>query len=292
MRKIIKLLIIDDDRDDYTVIRDLLAGVHHRRYDVDWAPSANHALDLMHRKAYDVCLVDFYLTGTTAVEFIQLASQRGIGVPVIVLTGQDDETAELASQKAGAVEFLPKDDLTWRLLDRSIRYVIETADTVAQLRDANRFPQSILDSISTQIAIISESGKIDSVNRAWTDSAAANGMADQDWNGVDYLAVCDKAAAGGDETAAEIAQAIRDVLDLRWTSFAAEYPCHSAGEQRWFRVSITRFQHLQSCWAVVVHDNITDRKLAEELARGAGSVPICVDASNFLVERYAANAPR
>jgi CheY-like chemotaxis protein len=287
MRKIIKLLIIDDDRDDYIVTRDLLAGGRDRRYDVDWAPSADHALDLMYRKAFDVCLVDFYLAGTTATEFIQLASQRGIGVPVIVLTGQDDENADLASQEAGTVEFLVKDDLTWRLLDRSIRYVMETAEIAAQLRDATRFPQSILDSISTEIAVISESGKIDCVNRAWTDFAGANGMADQNWNGVDYLAVCDKAAAVGDETAAEIAQAIRDVLDRRWTSFAAEYPCHSADEQRWFRVSITRFQHLQSCWAVVAHDDITDRKLAEDLARGAGSIPIYSEASNFLVERYA-----
>jgi hypothetical protein len=38
---------------------------------------------------------------------------------------------------------------------------------------------------------------------------------------------------------------------------------------------------------VVAHDDITDRKLAEDLARGAGSIPIYSEASNFLVERYA-----
>jgi FixJ family two-component response regulator len=272
MAKTIRLLIIDDNEDDYFLTCDLLGKVRNSDYQVDWATSGGDGLGAMLRKSYDICLVNDIVGASTGIEFIRLSEQAGIGVPVIILTQKDDLAADREAQKAGAAEFLVKEDLTARLLDRSIRYAIERADSLARFRDAGRFLQSTLDALAIEIAIVDESGAINFVNQAWTDFAFANGLVCESWKGTNYLAVCDRATAAGDTVAGEVAQAIREVLDRRWSSFNIEYPCHGGGEQRWFRATVTRFRHMQSTWAVVAHENITDRKLAESPEIGSLSL--------------------
>src|SRR5204863_3572173 len=80
--------------------------------------------------------------------------------------------------------------------------------------------------------------------------------------GVSYLDVCRKAAEGAD--LAQIAlDGVTAVCNGTKEYFQLEYPCHSPTEKRWFLMMVTPLKGDRG-GAVVVHTDITDRKLAEE----------------------------
>ena len=135
----------------------------------------------------------------------------------------------------------------------------------ATSRESELFARSTLDSLSAHIAIIDESGTIVAVNKAWRDFAHANAVSGQNYaEGANYLRVCDSATGEYSEEANPFAQGIRSVLSGEHEKFQLEYPCQSPSERRWFIARVTRFPAGGPSRAVVAHENITERKLAEE----------------------------
>ncbi|HET7479447.1 MAG TPA: ATP-binding protein [Rubrobacteraceae bacterium] len=131
------------------------------------------------------------------------------------------------------------------------------------MSDTELFARATLDSLSAHIAIIDGSGEIVAVNKAWREFAAANNATDNVSEGVNYLHVCDSAVGDQSGYAAAFAEGIRAVLRGEREEFAMEYPCHSPSEHRWFIGRVTLFRN-NTPQAVVAHENITQRKLAEE----------------------------
>ncbi len=133
------------------------------------------------------------------------------------------------------------------------------------LRESERFAYATIDALEEHIAILDERGVILAVNAAWRTFGQNNGGSDaQAGVGTNYLAASDAAAQAGDAMAGQMAQGIRDVLELRVSSFGQEYPCHAPQEQWWFAVQVTRFAGEGPVRAVVAHQNITARVYADE----------------------------
>jgi signal transduction histidine kinase len=161
--------------------------------------------------------------------------------------------------------------------------------------------QQTLDSLSAHIAILDGSGQIIAVNAAWRAFAEANG--DNPGNvseGANYLRVCDSATGPNSDEAAAFAEGIRSVLSGRRESFEMEYPCHSPTERRWFIARVTPFFCNEKPWVVVAHENITERKKAEEalrdqkvlletiLGQAADAIIVCDDDGRFTFANAAA----
>jgi PAS domain S-box-containing protein len=161
--------------------------------------------------------------------------------------------------------------------------------------------QQTLDSLSAHIAILDESGEIVAVNDAWRTFADANdGDPLRVAEGVNYLEVCEDARGSGYEEAAAFAQGIRAVLQGLTETFEMEYPCHSPTERRWFIGRVTRFSGDERPWAVVAHENITERKVAEQalqdqkvlletiLGQAADAIVVCDESGTFTFANAAA----
>ncbi len=119
----IKILMLDDDHDDYLEVRDLLTHASHQIYHVDWAECIAKAETMVSFEEYDLFLVDYYLSGETGIEFMQRMEQAGNRTPSVLLSGQrsitlDPETLQLVSRHQ--VGFLAKADLNVDLLTRVI----------------------------------------------------------------------------------------------------------------------------------------------------------------------------
>jgi diguanylate cyclase (GGDEF)-like protein len=126
--------------------------------------------------------------------------------------------------------------------------------------------RATLDSLSAQIALVDASGEIFLTNEAWRKFARANGTPPKEVSeGANYLGVCDSAGRAGSGEAANFAEGLRSVLDGRLEEFAMEYPCHSATEERWFVARASRLlDGALAEGAVVAHEDITERKKAED----------------------------
>ncbi|GIK72436.1 MAG: hypothetical protein BroJett021_14240 [Chloroflexota bacterium] len=145
------------------------------------------------------------------------------------------------------------------------RDITERKQMEGALRSSELFAQKTLDALTANIAILDETGVIVAVNRSWRAFARANGIDPALVSeGVNYLGVCDAARGKNAQEAFAVAAGIRAVLRGEQESCQIEYPCHAPGEQRWFVARVTRFSEGATTRVVVAHENITERKLAEQ----------------------------
>jgi PAS domain-containing protein len=123
---------------------------------------------------------------------------------------------------------------------------------------------SILNALPAQIALLDSLGVIISVNEAWRLFAKSNELQGPEFFvGQNYLEICERASGDCSEEAHAAAIGIRQVLQGEVKDFAMEYPCHSPAEQRWFHLIVAPVNADRDTGAVVMHINITERKLAE-----------------------------
>ena len=127
---------------------------------------------------------------------------------------------------------------------------------------------SALDALVSHLCVLDETGTIIAVNKAWRDYTAKNSTSPmRTAEGVNYLTVCDAVTGEFAEQAATFATGIRAVLNGERRSFTYEYFCPSATYSGWFLGRVTRFVRDGLVRALVVHEDITDRKIAEGTLR-------------------------
>lgn len=127
------------------------------------------------------------------------------------------------------------------------------------------FFKSILDSVTEHIVVIDRDGIIDYVNAAWLNFGISNGCSPtHKWQGTNYLEICETSAAMGETLAKEVVAGTRKVILENSGIFYHEYPCHSPTEKRWFMMRVLPLKWGGDHRFVISHQNITERKLAEE----------------------------
>lgn len=147
IEQIFKLLLIDDDEDDWLITRDLLADMPVLRVELDWCSSAQDAYQLLKQNKYDLLLVDYRLGAVTGVELIEKLRQLSSEVPVILLTGQGSVELESKAIELGAADYLVKGELSADQLQRTLRYAIDRHKVQQSLAEKERrFYQLMLDS--------------------------------------------------------------------------------------------------------------------------------------------------
>jgi signal transduction histidine kinase len=121
----LRVLLVEDDEDDYVLTRDLLNLVDSFHVDLEWLPDPDRALGRLREGRHDLCIMDYRLGRRTGLEILEEAGSAGINVPIILLTGLGDRAVDLAAMRAGAADYLVKGELSPQTLDRSLRYVIQ-----------------------------------------------------------------------------------------------------------------------------------------------------------------------
>jgi PAS domain S-box-containing protein len=130
----LSILLVEDDEDDYVMIRDLLAEIGEKTFALEWAATYEAAQEAMGRNAHQVCLLDYRLGERTGLELLRESVRIGFKAPIIFLTGQTDHDVDVAAMKEGAADYLVKGQIGSSLLERSLRYAIERAQASEALR--------------------------------------------------------------------------------------------------------------------------------------------------------------
>jgi diguanylate cyclase (GGDEF)-like protein/PAS domain S-box-containing protein len=132
----IRVLLVEDDEDDYVLTRELLADSKRSDFALDWVSTFDDALGTICRGEHDLYLVDYRLGQDDGLELLRRAKSAGCNAPMILLTGQGDGDVDIAAMKAGAADYLVKGDIDSQLLERSIRYSLEQHRTLRALRES------------------------------------------------------------------------------------------------------------------------------------------------------------
>lgn len=120
----IHVLLVEDDDDDFVLVKDLTAEMG-RRYKLDRVASYDEAVAVRNPSKYDVCLLDYRLGSHDGLELMRDLRNLRFRCPMILLTGQGDETIDQMALRAGAADYLIKGQINAQDLERSIRYSIQ-----------------------------------------------------------------------------------------------------------------------------------------------------------------------
>jgi two-component system cell cycle sensor histidine kinase/response regulator CckA len=120
-----RILLVDDDEDDYVLTRELLDQGVGRRFRLHWVATYQAALQALEHDQWHAALVDYRLGAERGTDLVRQATERGCDCPLILLTGQGSYDVDVEAMEAGVSDYLVKDQLTAPLLERTIRFAIE-----------------------------------------------------------------------------------------------------------------------------------------------------------------------
>jgi PAS domain S-box-containing protein len=130
----VRVLLVEDDPEDYRLTRGLFAAIDRVTFKVDHAATYQAALEAMARQEYDVYLIDYGLGGHTGVELLRAARERRWPQPVILLTGPGDP--DIDQEAVGADDYLSKGHIDAGLLERVLCHALERGRIARALRDS------------------------------------------------------------------------------------------------------------------------------------------------------------
>jgi diguanylate cyclase (GGDEF)-like protein/PAS domain S-box-containing protein len=129
----VRVLLVEDDEDDYLITRDMLAGQERVPFTLDWRPDYVAGLAAIREESHDVYLIDYRLGEHTGLELVREGFAWRAFAPVIVLTGEADYEIDLEATALGVTDYLVKQELDPPGLERSIRYAMSHHKAVSDL---------------------------------------------------------------------------------------------------------------------------------------------------------------
>lgn len=141
----------------------------------------------------------------------------------------------------------------------------EIEKTHNQLLEASATQAAILNALPPNIVLVNEKGKIIAVNKSWKKFALANNLGVPQYGiGYSYLAIAETATGINKTTNNKISKGLKDVIAGNKKEFSLEYECHVSNKRVWYQVIVAPLADTTQKGAVILHIDITDRKLAEE----------------------------
>jgi signal transduction histidine kinase len=131
---LLQILLIDDDEDDFIVLRDLFKDIRGSKYKVTWKASYDEGLQELLSSNYDACLLDYRLGEHTGLELLLAAQKNKVKCPIVFLTGHGDFELDIRAMQSGAADYLVKGQITAQVLERAVRYSMKHAYDVEELQ--------------------------------------------------------------------------------------------------------------------------------------------------------------
>ena len=142
-----RVLLIDDDEDEFVLVRDFLNDVSEHSYAIGWLSDYAAAEAAIIEGKHDAYLIDYRLGPRTGIDLIQKIRNRQLVRAMIILTGHGDLQVDTKAQRAGASDYLVKNEITGALLDRSIRYAVAASRSESRLQHQAQLLQNVHDAV-------------------------------------------------------------------------------------------------------------------------------------------------
>jgi signal transduction histidine kinase len=133
--RLIKILLIEDNPGDTRLIREMLTEARGGTFDMECADRLSTGLERLAAGGIDVVLLDLSLPDGQGLDTFVRAHAQASGVPIVVLTGLDDEALAVQAVQKGAQDYLVKGHADGYSLTRAIRYAIERQRAEEALRE-------------------------------------------------------------------------------------------------------------------------------------------------------------
>jgi diguanylate cyclase (GGDEF)-like protein/PAS domain S-box-containing protein len=131
-----RLLLIEDNDADAHFLKELLEKVDHTHFEMAHVHSFSAAIDCLAQVKFDLILLDISLPDSQGIETLGRLLVETPHIPIIVLTGVDNEEIASEALRRGAQDYLVKGHISSWLMARSVRYAIERHRASEALRES------------------------------------------------------------------------------------------------------------------------------------------------------------
>jgi PAS domain S-box-containing protein len=152
--KPVRILIIDDDEDDFFITSEYLRQIEEYPLVIDWCFNFSAALEQLTAHNFDIYFVDYRLGAKTGLDFLKEASMLGSEEPIILLTGKGNKKIDIEAMQIGATDYLVKTELNTDKLERCIRYSLERTSYLKALRANEKKYRNIFELSSDAVFIL------------------------------------------------------------------------------------------------------------------------------------------
>ena len=166
--RVIRVLLVDDNEDDYILTERLLRSARFDRFQLEWTAKFDAGLEALRSQKYDAYLIDHRLGDRTGLDLIRAAVASGCVAPMILLTGSGDDGLVLDALLAGSADYLDKNRLDEYLLEHSIRTAIDRVLHLEELRKSEERFRALVENLSDGITRLGRDGTILYVSRSTT----------------------------------------------------------------------------------------------------------------------------
>ncbi|HAD05496.1 MAG: hypothetical protein A2091_03610 [Desulfuromonadales bacterium GWD2_61_12] len=149
----LRILHIEDNAGDVDLIREMLTGTGRESFSFASEPRLATALNQVRGNSIDLALLDLGLPDSSGLDSFIRLRDTAPELPVIILTGNNDQEAAVAAVKEGAQDFLVKGEITANLLVRAIRYAIERKRAKSELHKLNAELEQRVASRTSELAV-------------------------------------------------------------------------------------------------------------------------------------------
>jgi PAS domain S-box-containing protein len=163
----LRILHVDDDEEDFIIIRDLVEAISLFDSRIEWESSYAEAIDVLIQNTYDVCLMDYFMGQHTGLQLFQEARKLGSRVPVIMLTGTGNRSVDLQAMERGISYYVSKNEVSTFDLERAIRYCLQHDALERGLLDSNERLNVIFNTTTDAILVVNFNGLVEYANSAF-----------------------------------------------------------------------------------------------------------------------------
>jgi two-component system cell cycle sensor histidine kinase/response regulator CckA len=156
----IRVLLVEDNPGDARLFTELLRDAGASRLSMVHVDRLAVALDRLNRDPFDVMLLDLSLPDANGLDTLVRAHAQAPKIPIVVLTGHDDEALAVRAVRAGAQDYLVKGHVDGELLVRSIRYASERGRAIEALERREEHYRSLIEQSLDLISILNLDGTI------------------------------------------------------------------------------------------------------------------------------------
>ncbi len=124
-REVLSILLIDDDQDDYLIVKNLVSKLEDPRYTLEWIQDFDAAIAAIAEENHHIYLIDYKLGPQTGLELLQKFDVATREQPFVILTGAGDKRLEQDALDIGVSDYLVKGQIDELLLSRVLKYSVQ-----------------------------------------------------------------------------------------------------------------------------------------------------------------------